>query len=83
MNIQVYLVMGGRGFDGDGELRLATTEQLTEGEAEWTQSENLPRALWGLRAASLGNIVYLTGQAMVDIVILTTHQLQYNRRSGR
>ena len=69
---QVYLVMGGF----DGQSKLASTEQLTEGEADWRQSENLPRPLWGLRAASLGNIVYLTGQVIVDMVTLTTHQLQ-------
>lgn len=69
------------GFDAVSQLRLATTEQLTGGETEWTeakwtQKENLPRPLWGLRAATLGNIVYLTGEAIVGIVKLTTPQLQ-------
>ena len=66
------------GYDGESRLHLATTEQLTEGEADWRQSVHLPRPLWGLRAATLGNIVYLTGQVIVDldVVKLTTHQQQ-------
>ena len=58
MTYQVYLVMGGK----IGESYLATTEQLTVGDTKWTQTEELPRPLMGLKAATLGNTVYLTGE---------------------
>ena len=63
---QVYLVMGGKGGSGIGRTRLDTTEQLTEGAKKWKKLEatKLPRPLMDLRAITLGNIVYLTGQVI-------------------
>merc|ERR1719394_1315500 len=55
---KVYVVMGGT----EGGLDyLSSTEQLTLGEKSWRPSTPLPRPLVRLRAATLDNIIYITG----------------------
>jgi len=54
---KVYVVMGG--YDGDDYL--SSTETLQLGEDAWRESTALPRPLAGLRAATLDNIIYITG----------------------
>ena len=61
--------MGGKGGSGIGRTRLDTTEQLTEGAKKWTETTKLPRPLMDLRAITLGNIVYLTGQIIYYITL--------------
>ena len=63
----MYLVMGG--YDGGNE-RLSSTEQYSPGDDSWRESTALPRPLEAPRAATLGNIVYLTGEMMILIVCL-------------
>ena len=55
--VQVLLVAGG---DGAGNP-LSSTELMVEGSDAWTMSTPLPRAVRGVRGATLGNIVYMTG----------------------
>jgi len=40
---------------------LSSTETLQLGERAWRESTALPRPLFGLRAATLDNIIYITG----------------------
>ena len=61
----MYLVMGGR--DAENEY-LSSTEQYSPGDDSWRESTALPRPMAGLRAATLGNIVYLTGDMIILIV---------------
>ena len=56
--------MGGE----DGSSFLSTTEQYSPGDDSWRESTALPRPLDGPRAATLGNIVYLTGEMMILIL---------------
>ena len=56
--VQVFLVAGG--YDA-GYNPLSSTELLVESSDAWTMSTPLPRAVDGLRGATLGNIVYMTG----------------------
>ena len=56
---QVYVVMGG--WDAASE-RLASTEKLVLGEKKWSEIKALPVPLTELRATTLDNIVYITGQ---------------------
>ena len=56
--MQVFLVAGG--YDKSRNA-LSSTELLVEDSDAWTMSTPLPRAVDGLRGATLGNIVYLTG----------------------
>ena len=46
------------------DFPLSTTEQLTEGQGSWELIEalELPRPLTALRAVTITNMVYLTGQ---------------------
>ena len=60
---QVYVVMGGY-----GNRRLSSTETLQLGEDAWRESTPLPRPLSRLRAASLDNIIYITGEMIMLIV---------------
>ena len=60
---QVYVVMGGY-----GDERLSSTETLQLGEDAWRESTALPRPLSGLRAATLNNIIYITGEMIMLIV---------------
>ena len=43
----------------------ASTELLVEGEAGWRLSGPLPRAVMGLRAASINNMVIATGEVII------------------
>ena len=52
----------------DGSKALSSTEQYSPGDDSWRESTALPRPLYGLRAATLGNIVYLTGEMVILIV---------------
>ena len=64
---QVYVVMGGT----EGGLDyLSSTEQLTLGEKSWRPSAPLPRPLVRLRAATLNNIIYITGEMIVVILVI-------------
>ena len=56
--------MGG----GDGNEKLSSTETLKLGEDAWRESTALPRPLFGLRAATLDNIIYITGEMIMLIV---------------
>ena len=58
--LQVYLVTG-----GGPEPYTASTELLVEGEAGWRLSGPLPRAVMGLRAASINNMVIATGEVII------------------
>ena len=69
---KVYLVMGGT--DSNGEP-LSSTEQYSPGEQAWREATPLPRELHGLRAATLRNIVYLTGEVKI---LLTRSSLSLN-----
>ena len=60
---QVYLVMG-----GFGSKFLSSTEQYTPGDTSWTESTALPRPLWGLKATSLDNKIFITGEMMIIIM---------------
>jgi len=54
---KVYVVMGGFDFDNF----LSSTETLQLEDFAWRDSTPLPRPLAGLRAATLDNIIYITG----------------------
>ena len=56
--------MGGH----DGDEILSSTETLQLGEDAWRESTALPQPLWGLRAATLDNIIYITGEMIMLIV---------------
>ena len=58
--LQVYLVTG-----GGPEPYTASTELLVEGEAGWRLSGPLPRAVMGLRAASINNMVIATSEVII------------------
>ena len=47
---------------------LSSTETLQLGEDAWRESTALPRPLVGLRAATLDNIIYITGEMIMLIV---------------
>ena len=55
------------GLDDDYK-RLSSTETLQLGEDAWRESTALPRPLNGLRAATLDNIIYITGEMIMLIV---------------
>ena len=50
-------MMGG----SNGGAPLTSAEQYTGRERRWRESTALPHALTGVRAATLDNIIYLTG----------------------
>ena len=52
----------------DGDNYLSSTETLQLGEDAWRESTALPRPLYGLRAATLDNIIYITGEMIMLIV---------------
>ena len=60
---QVYVVMG-----GFGDKLLSSTETLQLGEDAWRESTALPHPLYDLRAATLDNIIYITGEMIMLIV---------------
>ena len=50
---------------GSGDYRgLSNTETLQLGEDAWRESTALPRQLYGLQAATLDNIIYITGETI-------------------
>ena len=53
---------------GDGNKILSSTETLKLGEDTWRESTALPRPLSHLRAATLDNIIYITGEMIMSIV---------------
>ena len=59
--------MGGWGYS-DGFETLSSTETLQLGEDAWRESTALPQPLAGLRAATLDNIIYITGEMIMLIV---------------
>ena len=56
------------GWDDGYPYYLSSTETLQLGEDAWRESTALPRPLWGLRAATLDNIIYITGEMIMLIV---------------
>ena len=52
----------------DVNKRLSSTETFHLGEDAWRESTALPRPLLGLRAATLDNIIYITGEMIMLIV---------------
>ena len=57
--IQAYVVVGGLDISNN---RLASTELLITGEAAWKRVGPLPVAVRDLRATTVQNIVYATGE---------------------
>ena len=55
---QAYLVVGGV---DSSRNPLASTEVFTLGEAAWKQVGPLPVAVYGLRATTVSNLVYASG----------------------
>ena len=55
------------GYDGNS---LSSTEQYTTGDTSWTESTALPSGLVGLKATTLNNKIFLTGEMMIVIMIL-------------
>ena len=53
---------------GYGDDYLSSTETLQLGEDAWRESTPLPRPLYELRAATLDNIIYITGEMIMLIV---------------
>ena len=58
--MQVLLVTGGQQWSGDSSIPLDSTEILETNT--WRISAPLPSARYGLRAASLGNTIFLFGE---------------------
>ena len=59
ITMQVLLVTGGRQWSGNSSIPLDSTEILETNT--WRISAPLPSARYGLRAASLGNTIFLFG----------------------
>ena len=47
---------------------LSSTETLQLGERAWRESTALPRPLFGLRAATLDNIIFVTGEMIMLMI---------------
>ena len=77
LQLQVYLVTG-----GGPEPYTASTELLVEGEAGWRLSGPLPRAVMGLRAASINNMVIATGEVIIIEKIVMTLYLPQEVRTA-
>ena len=60
--MQVLLVTGGQQWSGNSSIPLDSTEILETNT--WRISAPLPSARYGLRAASLGNTIFLFGEKM-------------------
>ena len=56
------------GFDFRSSDTLSSTEQYTPGDTSWTESAALPRRLFGSRATTLDNKIFLTGEMMIIIM---------------
>ena len=63
--MQVLLVTGGQQWSGDSSIPLDSTEILETNT--WRISAPLPSARYGLRAASLGNTIFLFGEKIFHI----------------
>ena len=59
--------MGGYIYVGDE--RLSFTETLQLGDSTWRESTALPRPLNALRATTLDNLIYITGEMIMLIVL--------------
>ena len=59
ITMQVLMVTGGQQFSGESSIPLDSTEILETNT--WRISAPLPSARYGLRAASLGNTIFLFG----------------------
>ena len=54
---------------GDDDIEsLSSTETQQVGDSTWRESTALPRPLDDLRAATLDNIIYITGEMIMLIV---------------
>ena len=58
--MQVFLVTGGQQWSGNSSIPLDSTEILETNT--WRISAPLPSARYGLKAASLGNTIFLFGE---------------------
>jgi len=58
-NLQMVLVTGG--WDGYGPVNSTEVLDLSSSGNEWREAGMLPSARYGLRAASLGDVLYVTG----------------------
>ena len=58
--MQVLLVTGGQQWSGNSSIPLDSTEILETNT--WRISAPLPSARYGLKAASLGNTIFLFGE---------------------
>ena len=63
LHIQVYLVTGG--YDGSGK-GLSSTEVLVEGTTAWMSAGELPMAMGALKAVSLNNKIFITGNIITE-----------------
>ena len=63
--MQVLLVTGGQQWSGNSSIPLDSTEILETNT--WRISAPLPSARYGLKAASLGNIIFLFGEKIFHI----------------
>ena len=65
--MQVLLVTGGQQWSGNSSIPLDSTEILETNT--WRISAPLPSARYGLKAASLGNTIFLFGEKIFHINI--------------
>ena len=63
--MQVLLVTGGQQWSGNSSIPLDSTEILETNT--WRISAPLPSARYGLKAASLGNTIFLFGEMIFQI----------------
>ena len=59
----MYLVTGGQ---EDGYDRLSSTEVLVDGTTAWMSAGELPVAMYGLKAVSLNNKIFITGNIITE-----------------
>ena len=65
ITMQVLLVTGGQQWSGNSSIPLDSTEILETNT--WRISAPLPSARYGLKAASLGNTIFLFGEKLLHI----------------
>ena len=53
----------------DGDKTLSSTETLQLGDSTWRESTALTQPLNRLRAATLDNIIYITGELIMLVVL--------------
>ena len=56
---------GGWGSGSGSSNRLSSTETLVDGEQNWLEVGQLPVAMRGLRAVSLYNDIFITGNMII------------------